>query len=380
MISDAPGYTRSMRATKALIHLENLRHNIRQVRKLVGPGVKMCMAVKANAYGHGAVPVSRTAVEEGVDFLGIATIDEGIELRTEGISTPVILLSIPDPGEIPEIVEHDISCVAADREFIRKVNKEAESRSKKVNIHLKIDTGMGRIGCSPEDAADLAVAAAGSAHCELEGVFTHFPVSDEKDGTRTRNQLSLFNRAVKSIQERGIHPGLVHAANSGAVISLKESHLDMARPGIILYGYYPSKDQERILDLKPVMELDSKIIFLKNVPPGTGISYGLKYYTDRETTIATVPVGYGDGYSRLLSNKAEVCIRGKRYPVSGTICMDQCMVDLGQSHEASLFDRVTLFGPQKEAPDAEDLADLIDTIPYEITCWINQRVPRVYLD
>ncbi len=295
MISDALGYTRSMRSTKALIHLENLRHNIRQVRKHIGPGVKMCMAVKANAYGHGAVPVARTAVEEGVEYLGIATVDEGIELRTGGISVPVVLLSIPDPEEIPEIVEHDISCVAADKEFIRRVNREAGSRSKKVNIHVKIDTGMGRIGCSPEDAADLAAAAADSSHCELQGTCTHFPVADEKDGTRTRNQLSLFNRAVKSIQERGIHPGLVHAANSGAVISLKESHLDMARPGIILYGYYPSKNQERILDLKPVMELESKIVFLKTVPPGTGISYGLKYHTDRESVIATIPVGYGDG-------------------------------------------------------------------------------------
>jgi alanine racemase len=367
-----------MRATRAIIHLDNLRHNISIIKKHLPAGKKICMAVKADAYGHGAVMVSRIASQEGVEMLGVATIGEAQELRDAGITIPIILLSIVLPEEAGILFTDNIIPVVASKDFIRLLEAEGKRRGKRCVVHLKIDTGMGRLGCKPEEAVELAEMIAGSPFLHIGGICTHFPGSDLKDTSFSKEQVIQFSDVIKKIKKAGIEPGIIHAANSGALINLPESYFDMVRVGILVYGYYPSKEQERILPVKPVLEFCSKIIFIKRVSKNTPVSYGMTYRTNRETCIATAAVGYGDGYSRLLSSRGYVLIKGKRYPVVGRVCMDHIMVDLGPSPEVKLYDDVVLFGPDPKGPDAEEIANLMGTIPYEVTCLVGKRVPRVY--
>jgi alanine racemase len=370
-----------MRATQAVIRLDNLRHNIRALRAHIGAGVAICMAVKADAYGHGAVPVSRTALEEGVKLLGVATVEEGAELRAAGIRAPILLLGLPFPEEASAVIENDITPFVATADVIRALAQAAAQRKTRRPVHLKVDTGMGRIGCAPEEAPDLAALITGTDTLVLEGVATHFPVSDSAAGDPfTREQTHRLKNALSVMEKAGIRPAFIHAANSGALIDKTYATFNLARPGIILYGYYPSNEQKRALSVHPVLELVTKISFIKRVPAGTGISYGLTHTVARETLIATLPVGYGDGYSRLLSNRAEVWADGRRCPVTGRVCMDQTMIDLGPDSTARVGDRVILFGPTPGAPDAAEIAALMGTIPYEVTCLISKRVPRVYRD
>ena len=376
-------FGKRMRATRAVIHLENLRHNVRLIRAHIGQGPRICMAVKADAYGHGAVELVRAALSEGVDYLAVATVDEGAELRAAGVTAPILLLSIPLLDEVGDAIRSGLALLAGSESYLAAIEGEARKQGRIADVHLKVDTGMGRIGCTPERAPDMAARVARSPRMRLAGIGTHFPVADmaaDEHVRFTREQVRTLAAIVDRIRRLGIDPGLVHAANSGAVISYPESHFDLVRPGIILYGYYPSRQRPRPLDVRPVMGLESRIVFLKRVPAGTGISYGLTYHTSEETTIATIPCGYGDGYSRLMSGRAKVLVDGALYPVAGRVCMDQLMIDLGPRSNARLYDPVVLFGPDEGAPTAEDLADIMGTIPYEITCNINKRVPRVYLD
>jgi len=368
-----------MRATRALIHLDNLRHNIREVKRHIGSSIQMCMAVKADGYGHGAVEIARTAVEAGVEWLGVATLDEGIEIKNAGIPAPVLMLSLPLPEEAEAIAACGLSTVAGDIQLLKLLEAAGKKQGSPVQVHLKVDCGMGRIGCRPSEAPELARYIQESGHISLEGICTHFPLSDKKEKGATEYHYSLFEQVIENIKTAGIDPGILHAANSGAIVDMKASYLSMVRPGIILYGYYPSSEQERVIDVKPVMELESRIVYLKEVPEGTGISYGHTYTTPGKRVIGTVPAGYGDGYSRILSNKAKVLIKGRLYPVAGTVCMDQFMVDLGSETDVMLYDRVVLFGPDSAGPSAETLAELMGTISYEITCRIDKRVPRIYL-
>lgn len=369
-----------MRCTRAIVHLENLRHNIGLLREELESSVRVCMAVKADAYGHGAVQVSRVAVEEGIEALGIAIVEEGDELRAAGIENPILLFSPTVPDEIPGIVRNRIIPLLSGEQFALLVAEEAERQNRIARVHLKVDTGMGRVGCKPEQVEKLAESIDSNPWLRLDGICTHFPTADVRDNGFTLRQVGILKDCVQRIRQKGIDPGTVHAANSGAILGCRESHFDMVRPGIMLYGYYPSKDQERRLDFKPVMEFTTKIVFLKSVKKGTRLSYGLTYETTTDTIIATLPVGYADGYSRALSNRAEVAVRGRRYPVVGRVCMDQCLVDLGPDAAVEMFEDVTLFGPGLEAPTAEEIADLMDTIPYEVTCLVGKRVPRVYVD
>lgn len=372
-----------MYATRAVIHLENLRHNIGLVRKHIGPRPRICMAVKADAYGHGARRVAESALAAGVEYLAVATVEEGVALRRAGIDAPLLLLSIALREEVGDLIHYNLAPLAGDEGYIAAVAEEADRQGRRAEIHLMVDTGMGRIGSKPEDAVELARRIARSRALRLAGIGTHFPASDMAGDyfeEFTRAQTEMLRGVVAEIRGLGIDPGLVHAANSAAVVSHPHSHFDLVRPGIMLYGYYPSDEQARPLDLRPVMALESRIVFLKRVAAGTGISYGLTYRTSQETTIATIPCGYGDGYSRLLSGKAQALVGGELRPLAGRICMDQTMIDLGPHASARLDDRVVLFGPQEGAPSAEELAKLIGTIPYEITCNINKRVPRVYVD
>lgn len=376
-----------MRATRALIHLDVFRGNIRIVRNRVGPARRLCVPVKADGYGHGAVPMARTALEEGAAFLAVATVGEGEQLREAGITAPILLLSIPIPEEIPELIANKLTPLVGDGDFIRSL--AAVVKGDPLPVHLKVDTGMGRVGCPPASAAEMAALIAGLRSLKLEGVATHLAVSDslEPDAVRyTKEQLARFSGAVSDIRKAGIDPGIVHAANTGAVAFHEDAFFDMVRPGILLYGYAP-EGAETVLPVKPVMELVSRIVFIKQVKKGETVSYGRTWTADRDTTIATIPVGYGDGLPRRLSGNFSVRINGGVYPLAGRICMDQCMVDLGQNNlgpstafkengAIRRWDTVTIFGG--DAPSAADVAAKLGTISYEITCGINKRVPRVY--
>lgn len=376
-----------MRATRALIHLGRLKSNIAAVRARVGSSVKICVPIKADAYGHGAVRVAVAAIRAGASYLAVASPQEGIELRESGIVAPILLLSLPIPEELPQIVANGITPLVADEEFAEAVaaaaREQFEASGERTAVHLKIDTGMGRIGCEPEDAAALAKAVAGMPELKIEGTATHLAVADSLDAddiAYTEEQIRLFADAVASIREAGIDPGLAHAANSGGVALHPSSWFDMVRPGILVYGYPPAPELAERIVVKPVMELETRIVFLKKTKRGQSVSYGRQWTAERETTIATLPVGYADGLPRRLSNKVRVLIGDREYPIVGRICMDQCMADLGAETGIKRWDRAVIFGPDPRGPSAEDLARELGTIPYEITCGINRRVPRVYLD
>lgn len=365
-----------MRATKAIIHLDRLSRNIAAVRTKIGAKPLICMPVKADAYGHGAVPVARAALEAGAGYLATATVDEGIELREAGIDAPILLLSIPLPEELPGAAAYDLSLFIGDREFAEAAALAARQAGKRLSVHLKVDTGMGRVGCPPEAAGELAAFIATCPSLELAGTATHLAVADspaETDMNYTREQLDRFRSAAEGIRRAGIDPGLLHAANSGAVIFHEEAWFDMVRPGIILYGYAaPGRTPE----VEPVMELTTQIAFIKRVKAGETVSYGRTWTAPRDTMIATLPVGYGDGLPRRLSGNLQVRIRDALYPLAGRICMDQCMADLGPDTDIRRWEPVTVFGGN--APSAADLAARLGTISYEITCGINKRVPRIY--
>ncbi len=392
-----------MRATRAIIYLDNLRHNIRslagRIRSVRGAPVPFIVAVKADGYGHGAGRVASVARDEGAEGVGVATVEEGAHVRDVGFSGRILLYSIALAEEAAAIAELGLEPFVADRDYIRTLAEAAEgsAAARAIPVHLNIDTGMGRIGCKPEEAAQLAVQISGEPWLNLAGVCTHFPAADADDQSFTYHQLKRFQHAVETIRSRGVDPGRMHAANSGACLEVDAAWLDIARPGISVYGYYPSHDQRRAVELKPVMELESRVVFVKSVDEGESVSYGRTWTANRRTRIATVPAGYADGYNRLLSNRAEVLLftgdeagatesgmkrsesrTAGRVPVVGRVCMDQLMIDCGPDSNVRVGDRVVLFGPDPRGPDAEELADLVGTIPYEIVSQINHRVPRVY--
>jgi alanine racemase len=369
-----------MRATRAIIRLDHLRWNIALIRERIGSGPLICLAVKADAYGHGIAPIGLAAARFGVDYLAVATVDEAVELREAGSRLPILLYSLATPEEIPDVIAHDITPILSDSEQVDAYEREAARQGRRCAVHIKIDTGMGRIGCRPGDAVTLARRVASSPSLELGGVSTHFAAADSADEAYTKEQIARFEASLAAIRGDGIDPGIVHAANSGGVIAHPESWYGMVRPGILAYGVYPSAEQSRDLALRPVMELRSSVVYIKEVDEGEAVSYGMTWRAPRRTHIGTIPVGYGDGYNRLLSNRARVSIGGASYPIAGRVCMDQVMVDLGPECRVGRYDEAILFGRQPGVPTVEELADLCGTIPYEITCSITRRVPRVYVE
>lgn len=374
-----------MRATKAVINLKNLEHNIFEVKKLLDKNVKICIPVKADAYGHGAIQVAIAAIKAGANALAVASVSEGVELRDAGIVAPIISLSLPTLEEIDEILNHDIHPLIMDSEFISAFDEHARKLNRIGKVHLKIDTGMSRIGCVPSEATKLATQISRTKNLKLMGIATHFSVADSKaseDIAFTNKQLSVFTNAVSNIRKNGINPGLVHAANSGAIIQYPKSHFDMVRPGIIIYGYAPSSDLENSLPLKPVMSLQTQVVLIKKILKNTAVSYGCKWHAEHDTYIGTLPIGYADGLTRSLSGKLRVRISKEFFPVVGTICMDQCMIDLGPNPWVQRWDSVEIFGPdtcEYKNNNANDLAKIAGTISYEIISNINKRVPRVYI-
>ncbi len=372
-----------MRATKAIIHLDNLEHNIKQIKQTLAPETKICLPVKADAYGHGAIRTAITAIRAGVSYLAVASVQEGIELREAGIVAPIISLSLPILEEIDSIIDYKLEPLVIDEEFINELNRAADAQKKTVAVHLKIDTGMSRIGCKPSEAVKLATQIVRAKHLRLQGVATHFAVADsdaESDRAFTKNQLERFRDAIEAIRQTGIRIPLVHAANSGAVQLLPEAQFDMVRPGLLAYGYLPIQGAATALDVKPVMELVTQVVLIKQIRAGTCVSYGRNWAAPQDTYIATLPIGYADGLRRALSPGLKVRIGNEFFPIVGRICMDQCMVDLGAHPWVQRWDEVCIFGPAPQDNSAQTLADIAGTIPYEITCGIHKRVPRVFIN
>ena len=364
--------------TRAEIRLGALRRNFRRARELAGPGVKILCAVKANAYGHGILRVAEELLAEGADYLGVAFLEEGMFLRNNGVKAPILVLGAACDAQIPQFFEHNLDFTVPSAETARAVSAAARAAGRSARIHLKIDTGMERIGVhwySAERFFDDVLSLEG---LDIVGIFSHFATADD-DLDFARVQLDRFRETLELLKERGASPPLVHMANSAALANLPEARFTMVRPGILLYGYEPTPFAT--IGLEPVMRLMSKVAYFKVVRGGAGVSYGQTWTAPEDTGIATIPIGYGDGYSRSLSNKGLAVIRGACYPVVGRVCMDQLMVNLGPGGEAHNGDDVLLFGTKGEDRiDGNLLCERMGTIPYELTCMVGSRVPRVYVE
>lgn len=366
--------------TVARIDLAALRQNIEVIRSFIAPQVQLLAMVKANAYGHGMLAVAREAEAAGVGYFGIARVEEGIELRRAGFRQRVLLLELAAGERAVAAIRLNLEITVASLDQAVALSDLACRLGLTARIHVEVDTGMGRIGVHHREAAQTVRDITRLPHLELAGVFSHFASSDDPDQAFAREQLQRFNAVLGELERLGVKVPLRHFANSGAVMTLPEAHFDLVRVGIMLYGYPPSGGLKAD-GLAPVLALQSQVSYLKTVEGGTPISYDRRYVAPRKTRIATVLAGYGDGYSRSLTNNAEVLIRGRRYPVVGTVCMDMIMVDVGLDSDVSLGDSVTLIGQEgNERITAWELALRQGTIPYEITCQIAERVPRVCID
>lgn len=366
------------RPTFAEIDLSSLEFNYRQIKKRVPVGVKLLAVVKADAYGHGAIPVSRKLERLGVTYLGVAISDEGVELRQGGVKAPILILGGTYKEDVDQVLRYDLTPVVFQKESLKLLMKSAERWQKKVRVHIKVDTGMGRLGVPLNLWPAFLKELKRFPRIEVEGILSHFSMADG-EAAFTGRQWREFQRAVAMAEKLGIFPKYLHMASSAILTACPSYCGNLARPGIMLYGSHPSPAFKDLISLKPVLTLKTHIHFLKAVAPGTKIGYGGTFVTKRESLIATLPVGYADGYSRGLSNQGEVLIRGKRAPVIGRVCMDFIMVDVTHIPKVALGDEVILMGGQgRRQITAEEIAGKINSISYEVLCLIGKRVPRVY--
>jgi alanine racemase len=364
------------------INLGALRNNVQEMRRITEPNAQLMAVVKANGYGHGIEQTAKTALDSGANWLGVALLQEAVLLREKGIKAPILILGYTPVEDADEVIHHDISQTIFTIEDARAFAAAAHRMGKKAKVHLKIDTGMGRLGFAPQkNTLDVLCSIVQLPDLNVEGIFTHFATADDADKSFAEEQFMRFQQLLKQLAAHHINIKWQHCANSAAVMDLPYTHLDLVRPGIALYGYYPSPHVRRdLVKLTPVMSLKARVAFLKEVSEGCSISYGRSYFVNKKTRIATIPLGYGDGYSRLLSNHGDVLIRGKRAPVVGRVCMDQLMVDVGHLPDVKQGDEVILLGRQgDEEITADELAGKLGTISYEVLCMISERVPRVYL-
>lgn len=368
----------SNRGAWAEINLSALRHNISVIKSRVTNGAKFCAVVKADAYGHGAVAVAREAVAQGADYLAVAVLSEAVKLREAGFTTPILILGPTQPQEADIVVRYRITQAVFTVEQAAALAAAALRQHTHAKVHIAVDTGMGRIGVRPGNAGEIAAAMNGLPGIWIEGAFSHFALADAKDKSYANEQFKRFQQAVAAIEARGIKLALRHIANSAAILEMPETHLDMVRAGIILYGLWPSDEVEHVIDLKPVMQVKARLSCVKDYHPGESVSYGRTFIAAREMRVGTLPIGYADGYTRLYAGKAVVELNGRRVPVIGRICMDQCMVDVTEVGGARVGDAVTIFG--SETLSAEEAAGWLGTIGYEVVCMISPRVPRVYVE
>lgn len=372
----------SMYRAWAQVDLDALAHNINEIKKITN--AKILAVVKADAYGHGFLEASRTFLAHGAAMLGVATVDEAVQLRENEISAPILILGGICKDEAQKLVAYDIMPTVYTYEMAKVLSDEAGRQNKTAKIHIKVDTGMNRLGFLAADEAGLEqiLSISRLPNLVVDGVFTHFACADEKDASYTHLQFEKFLQVCKKLTARGLTGFIRHACNSAATMMFPEMHLDMVRPGIILYGLYPSDEVDKSrLSLRPAMTLKANITHIKEVGEGERVSYGGRFTTTGPTKIATVSVGYADGYSRILSNQAKMIVADKKVPVIGTICMDQCMIDVTSVQNISVGDEAILFGRwDKESISVEEIAQCMGTINYEVLCVIGKRIPRVYIN
>lgn len=364
------------------VDTQAIRHNYHEIKKFIPEETDIMAVVKADGYGHGAKEVASILQEEGANRFAVAIAKEGEELRNAGIEGPILVLGYTPPADIPLLITNDLTQTVFSYEMAEYISREASYFKKAVNVHIKVDTGMGRIGflADPESVKEVRKIA-DLPYINMEGIFTHFSTADESDISYTKHQWSIFTGFLNELHEEGLEFPIVHAANSAATMVHSYCHLNVVRPGIIMYGYYPSDYLHgKKLSLKPAMTLKTQVVHIKELPEGHFISYGKKFCTRQKTKVATLPIGYADGYSRRLSNKGRVLIRGEYAQVLGNICMDQFMVDISHIPDVKVGDEVVVFGTQdNKTISIEEMARLTDTIHYEMMCSFGKRVPRIYI-
>jgi alanine racemase len=366
------------RPTTAHIDLSALAHNLSEVRRCAGGG-KILAVVKADAYGHGAVECAMRLVSEGVDMLGVALIEEGAELRAAGINSEILVLGGVFEHQADDLIKYGLTPAVYATVQAEAFSEAAIRAGKTLPVHVKIDTGMSRVGVLPEDSVDFVLLVSKMPGLKVEGLMTHLSDVAEQDKSYAELQVARFDMVVERLQEEGVEIPLAHASGSAAVIDFSDAHFNMVRPGIMLYGCYPSEKMRSLVNLKPVMSLKTKIMHIKKVGPVTPISYGRTFYTKKESLIATLPIGYADGLNRKLSNRGSVLIGGRRCPIVGTVCMDMIMVDVSDVPNAKVYDEAVIIGRQgEEQITAEEVAGLLDTISYEVLCNVSKRVGREY--
>ncbi len=375
-----------LRRTWAIVHLDVLEENMRLLQNYVSPGCRIMGIVKADAYGHGAVAVAKRMAKIGITYFGVSNLEEAIELRRAGITQPMLILSYTPPCEAARLAEYAITQTVLSLSYAQELSVAAAAAGVTLTVHIKVDTGMSRVGfvCHDEAAVD-PTAAEIMAACALpaltaEGIFMHFPSADEEDdGGFTKRQFALFMTLLETLEKEGVTFALRHCCNSAALVRYPEMHLDMVRPGIVQYGYFPDAWlKARIPGIQPVLELKTTVSMLKTLPAGTPLSYGRTFAADKPMTVATVPIGYADGYYRAMSNTAYMLVNGRPAPVVGRVCMDQCMLDVSAIDGVAVGSEATVLGA--EALTADVLASWANTINYEVLCGVSRRVPRQYVD
>ena len=357
------------------IDLGAVKHNIRKLQQ-ISQTVVMPI-IKANAYGHGLIRVARAIEESGAAWCGVARLEEAVKLRKEGIGINILVLGYTDYQRVPEAIANRVSLTVHNPEMAQQFAEQSCANGSRLNIHVKFDTGMGRLGLSPQDGVEFVRRLTQQKGIHVEGVFTHFACADEPEKDTTRHQIARFNKLIDGLRSCGIQPDYFHAANSAAAIYFPESRYDLIRPGIAIFGLHPSPQALLPDTFKRAMSWKTRLISLKDLPPGHGVSYGYRYITTRQERIGVIPVGYADGFRRVDNNSVIVC--GKRVPVVGNVCMDQCMLQMDDVPEAQIKDEVILIGSQgDETITVEDLACSWGTINYEVICGLARRLPRFY--
>lgn len=363
------------------VNLDAIAQNVKNIKKLIGEKKELMAVVKGNAYGHDILEVSPVVLENGATRLAVARLEEAIFLRKAGITVPILVLGLPLKQQAEFLVSYDITPAVCEFEMIEKLSELAVQMNKMTKIHLKVDTGMGRIGIFPYDVLRFIKRIKALKNVEIEGIFTHFSVADEKDKFYTEEQFRKFIEILTILEKEGIKIPIKHVGNSATLLDLPHMWLDMVRPGIAIYGLYPSKEVKKTINLIPAQQFKTKIVFIKELPLGESISYGRTYITKRRMRVASLPVGYADGYNRLLSNQGEVLVRGQRVPIIGRVCMDQCMIDVTNLTQVEIGDEVVLWGRQgEEMITVEEIAQKIRTINYEIVHMPDKkRVPKLFI-
>lgn len=363
------------------INLDAIAHNVRRIKQIVGENVRIIAMVKANAYGHGAIEVSETLLKNGVTMLGVGVVEEGVVLREAGIKAPILVCGLTTDDQLESLVMYNLTATVCKSKTIQTLSRIASKKKRKVPVHIKIDTGMGRLGIPAEDTLNFVEKIGKMKNILIEGIFTHFAATNEDDGNYTRKQFEQYKKALFELEKERMNIPLKHVANSAAILNSSCFHLDAVRPGIIIYGLFPSPKTKQIVQLEPAAEFKTKIVFLKEVSTGKSIGYGRTYTTTRPTRIATLPVGYADGYSWLLSNNGEVLVRGQRAPIIGKICMDLCMIDVTHIGGVQIGDEVVLWGKQgSQMISVEEIAEKRGSIAYEVICMVDkERVPKVFM-